>query len=200
MNRGLSKKMTEFFVPKDGNEEELAKAALEKEIDDFVFLYVPADSAAYKRCEKKSAYRCGVLFDGKYTVSDLIKAKRISDHIVVKANEDIRKILESVKDIFVYGCESAKRPDFIHHRNSGLNHILLNIAKKNRIKFLMDFSYFLGLEKLGKAVALGRLRQNILLCRKFKTEVNIASFARNRLMIKKDINILKILLGQNRTV
>jgi len=87
-----------------------------------------------------------------------------------------REALEREADI-VGGFESSEGKDKTHYRESGLNQVLCRIAVENNVQ--VGFSAENILESVGKdrAVLLGRVTQNLLLCRKFKVKVRIASFA-----------------------
>jgi RNase P/RNase MRP subunit p30 len=118
--------------------------------------------------------------------------------VVVRCNENIREIMEQTRNIYVFGCEDQKKHDFIHYRNSGLNHILANIAKENKIKFLFNFAEFIKLDNHKRAIVLGRLKQNIMLYNKYKVGFEFASFASTQFQLKKDMIAIKRLLESNK--
>lgn len=182
--------MVDFFVPNE-NEEELLNI-VGAGSKDIIFLYSMGDFKSAKVANK------GILLKEKYTLNDIFKAQRLAKNVVVKYNDNIRMILEKTKRIIIYGCENENKLDFIHHRNSGLNHILLAIAKKNRIRFLFNFKDFLSLTDNRKAIVLGRLKQNIMLYKKYKVMFNFASFATDKYEIKKDYSSLQKLLESNK--
>lgn len=203
--------MTDFFVP-EKNEQELTKTALAMNIKDFVFLYgLKEYEEKYNKDHNKinegikkkgnikdDNFKRGVLLKGDYKINDLIKASKISDFVVVESNDNLRQVLERMRNIYVYGCENLSRPDFIHHRNSGLNHILANIAKKNNTKFLFNFEDFVKKDKIKKSLLFGRLKQNLVLYRKYDLDFSFASFASNKFMIKKDLGVFRKLLESNK--
>ena len=69
------------------------------------------------------------------------------------------------------------RKDFFNQRLSGLDHILCKLAHDNDIS--IGFSLNLLLNSEYRSIILGRMMQNINLCKKFKVKTLIASFARN---------------------
>jgi len=143
--------MVDFFVPKR-NEKQLVEAALAMGITDFVFLYSLEDYKKYSKDD--SSYQKGVLLKDKVTLSRVLKATKLSEYVVVKATEGIRKIMERCKGIYIYGSEMDDKADFVHFRNSGLNHVLMNIAKEKNITFLFNFRDFLELGNKKRAVVL----------------------------------------------
>ncbi len=89
----------------------------------------------------------------------------------------IRAILEQHKPNLLFGMESAKHSDFIHHRASGLNQVHAALAKKNDVIIGFDFNSLLAANPEKRAKIMGRLSQNIRFARKFKFPICIASFA-----------------------
>jgi hypothetical protein len=78
---------------------------------------------------------------------------------------------EIPKADFVYGLELSQRKDFLHQRNSGLNHILAKQLHEKDIIVCFGLSYALD------GTILGRMRQNVKLCRKYKVKMIYASLA-----------------------
>ena len=62
--------------------------------------------------------------------------------------------------------------DFIHHFNSGLNHVLLNVAKEKQIKLFFSLNFIYNSKKnIPKEI--GRISQNIKFARKYNIPVHI---------------------------
>jgi len=81
-----------------------------------------------------------------------------------------RKILEKEKiDIFL--PELKNRKDFQKQRNSGFNHVLAKIAKKNNVKIGIDLSEILEASEKTKADIFARIRQNVKICGKNKLKM-----------------------------
>lgn len=88
---------------------------------------------------------------------------------------------EIPKADFVYGLELSKRKDFMHQRNSGLNHILAKQLHQKDIVVCFGLSY--ALDDLN---ILGRMRQNVKLCRKYNVKMVYASFAKNEYDLRSE--------------
>ena len=97
--------------------------------------------------------------------------------VFFECKENIRKVIESNKDIIVFGFEQDDKKDFIHQRRSGLNHIICNLATKNNVKIGLSFSSLLKTNEKKRNLLIGRTNTNIKLCRKYKTKMIIGSFA-----------------------
>jgi len=80
--------------------------------------------------------------------------------------------------------EKGITKDFFHYRNSGLNHVLCNLAKKNKIAIGFSFNEILNSSGIERSMILGRMMQNVKLCRKYKVSMVIASFARNEFELR----------------
>ena len=89
----------------------------------------------------------------------------------------------------------GQRKDFMHQRNSGLNHVLCTLAKEHNVA--VGFSFSSILHSLQKAKDLGRIIQNIHLCRKYKISMVIGSFAKDawELRNEKDLQAFFKVLG-----
>ena len=121
-----------------------------------------------------------------------------SGKTIDEALKNIREVIEKSYGIYIYGCEFMQRQDFLHYRNSGLNHVLAAIASENRIKFLLNFSDLLNLSNYRKAVVLGRVKQKMRLFGKFKNEFFFASFASDEFGVKKNLDVFKRLIESNK--
>ncbi|MAG45512.1 MAG: hypothetical protein CMH63_01940 [Nanoarchaeota archaeon] len=115
--------------------------------------------------------------------------------IVEVDNKNLRKIFESNNVDIVLGLEKLEDKDSLHHKNSGLNQVLCNLAKKNKISVGFNFNDVLsGLEE-GKLI--GRMMQNVRLCKKYKVNMVLGSFAKTKydLRLKKDLEVFGKLIG-----
>ena len=90
-----------------------------------------------------------------------------------------RKILENRKVDVLVSPEKIAKNDYLHYRNSGLNHVLCKLAKKNNIAIGLNFNDVLHSKGEERARLLGRMMQNVRLCRKYRIMMIFASFARN---------------------
>lgn len=103
--------------------------------------------------------------------------------IIVQAQDDEfnRKILEYGKfDILLDIHSGQPRKDKLKQKDSGFNEVLARIAAKNNISIGIDLEKLRDLEKKEKALAVGRIAQNISLCRKSKTQIALLNIRDNR--------------------
>src|SRR3989344_380784 len=115
---------------------------------------------------------------------------------IVNANKDfLRKIFESSKVDIVLGLEKLEERDSLHYRNSGLNQVLCNLARKNNISVGISFKDILNSDNLG--LLLGRIMQNVALCKKYKVNIVFATFASDfyDLRLSKDLEAFAKLIG-----
>ena len=127
-----------------------------------------------------------ILFDiGKSPFDISYKTVQISslgnhkkaDLVIIRGNEINRNILENKTVDVLLSPEYGIKKDSLHFRNSGLNQVLCTIAHKNNIAIGFSFSDILNSSQ--RSLVLGRMMQNVRLCRKFKVSMLIASFASN---------------------
>ncbi|MBU0757191.1 MAG: hypothetical protein KKF44_03945 [Nanoarchaeota archaeon] len=83
-----------------------------------------------------------------------------------------------------FGLEQSPKPDFMHHRNSGLNHVICEIMKEKGISIALDFSSILNSGGKQRAVLLGRMKQNLVFAKKYALAVVIATFAKEPLEMR----------------
>lgn len=96
--------------------------------------------------------------------------------IIFSSNKDElnRKILEKEKiDILLLNQKGRK--DFQKQRNSGFNHVLAKIAKKNNVAIGINFDEIINAKAKEKAEILARIKQNIKLCNKNKIKMKFIS-------------------------
>ena len=119
--------------------------------------------------------------------------------VIVKGGSDKvnRAALENKKVDILLSPESGKRTDFIHCRNSGLNQVLCALARKNEIAIGFNFCDILNSKERDKLM--GRMMQNIRLCRKFKVNMLFDCFTDNEWekREKKDLFAFAQILGMS---
>jgi len=99
--------------------------------------------------------------------------KKENKKVVVVAKDDVfnRKIFE-INDVdMVIDLELHDRRDRLKQRDSGLNEILCKLAKKNDIVIGIDIRKIKKLEIKEKGIVMGRIIQNIKLCKRTKTNI-----------------------------
>ncbi len=103
----------------------------------------------------------------------LIKVAQVPK-IVFAQNEDFnRKILEYGKFDIILSLEKEDLRNKIRQTNSGLNHVLAKIASKNKIAVGFDLEEIKKMEIKQKAENLSKIKQNIKICRKYKTKLAV---------------------------
>ncbi len=115
----------------------------------------------------------GLIADSK----NISKAKKLSKIVIYKSTGNDRHAIEKSKANVIFDLETIAARDSMHHRNSGLNQILCKLANKNNVMIGFSFSTILNEEGVIRSQILGRIMQNIRLCRKYKVKIIIASFA-----------------------
>ncbi len=95
------------------------------------------------------------------------------------SNNGSRKNFESKTIGLFYDLENHNERDFIHQRNSGLNQVHAKIAHDKEKIIAFNFSTILNSTPERRALILGRMRQNVKLCRKYKVKMFIGTFASN---------------------
>jgi len=139
---------------------------------------------------------CLKLIDAK-DAGDL--KKRISNAkelVAVKANENLsREIFENKKVDIVVGLEDIDEKDNLHYRKSGLDHVLCGLANKNKISIGFSFSDVLNAKDRGRVI--GRMMQNAMLCKKYKVNVVVGSFAKDKyeIRLRNDLEAFGRLIG-----
>lgn len=116
------------------------------------------------------------------------------------SNEFNRKILENKNVNMLLSPEHEHKKDKLKQRDSGLNHVLCAIAKKNGIAIGIDIDKIRNKEKAGdaeekkeKAELLARIMQNIKLCKKQKVSMLLVS--RNKISKEESYAIKSLFLS-----
>ncbi len=110
------------------------------------------------------------------------KTNQAKGLIIVKGLNDkvIRAALENKRVKVLLSPEYEGKNDSLHFRNSGLNQVLCKLAKKNNIAIGFNFNDILNNDKLTKINILGKMMQNVRLCRKYKVRMIVGSFAKDK--------------------
>lgn len=128
------------------------------------------ETAPFEALGKKLGYET-VLRVGKLsrdTILDCANAPEKTRHAIEKS--DIR--------IF-YNLEVHHDRDGLHQRKSGFNHVLAAIAHEKEKLVAFNFNTILTTNTAQRGVLLGRMRQNVALCRKYKVTMLLMSGATN---------------------
>ncbi|MEK6960221.1 MAG: RNase P subunit p30 family protein [Nanoarchaeota archaeon] len=113
----------------------------------------------------------------KIWIASLEKPAQWATLCLARAKPDSRALFEHGALDGVYGLETVTPKDFIHHRGSGLNTVLADIASRKKKAVVFDFSILLNNTGGDRGVLIGRMSQNIKICRKSKPPLAIGSFA-----------------------
>ena len=106
-----------------------------------------------------------------------IRTSKEKPLIVLAQNDDFnRKIIEYGKFDILLGIEAGKRERTLRNIDSGFNHVLAEIAKKNNVAIGIDLKKLSELSKEQKALMLERFIQNIRFCRKSKTKIALINY------------------------
>ena len=114
--------------------------------------------------------------------------------IIFTSNDDDlnRKVLEKEK-ISILLLNQNERKDKLKQRNSGLNHVLAKIAKKNNISIGINLDEIM--ESKNKARILSRINQNIKLCNKSKLKMKFITINEKNKRNLHDLKSLGLILG-----
>jgi RNase P/RNase MRP subunit p30 len=97
--------------------------------------------------------------------------------IAVMGGDDAfnRRVLETLKIDYLVSPEGGNKFDNLKQRDSGLNHVVARIAQDKGVEIVISMREVSRLECKDKALRLGRIRQNILICRRAACGLKIAS-------------------------
>ena len=104
--------------------------------------------------------------------------------LVVVEGGDNRFLVEQKTLDILLSPEKSIEKDFLHTRNSGLNQVLCRLAKQHNIAIGFSFGEVLRISQEQRAELLGRMMQNVRLCRKCKVNMVLGSFARNEFELR----------------
>jgi RNase P/RNase MRP subunit p30 len=118
------------------------------------------------------------------------KASNYFSKIIVLGTSDRlnRTVLEHKKTWALLNPEQAHSNDrdYDSYKNSGLNHVLCKIASDNKKMILIS------LDELKNTKQLGRVMQNLRLCKKYKTSVFLVNFTDDKIDLKTLFEIKEI--------
>jgi len=158
----------------DRNEHEFFAMAQKLGTKTLVLVYPSAELAAHPPAAPKGLHiRTAVLAEPR-------KARQLRQGgmlAFVKCSDSDRAVLEQGAADVLFGAEGTQPKDYAHQRGSGLNHVMCALAHKNKVAIGFSFESILSASGAQRAQLLGRMMQNIMLCRKYKVQMVIASFA-----------------------
>ena len=130
-----------------------------------------------------------------------LKNKNQKKIIAVLGRDDAfnRRILETIDIDYLVSPESGNRKDTLKQRDSGLNQVLGKIAHDKKIAIIIDFSSLNRLKDKDRALRLGRIIQNVKVCRRAVCKIKIATFAsyKSELRTEREIKSFGFSLGMS---
>jgi len=135
-------------------------------------------------------------FDKIYTVDIVKDVRKAKGFIVVEGNyKKNLEILKNKKVNILLNPEKGSKKDHLHYRNSGLNQVLCKLVAKNKIAIGISFREIL--ESKDREKLIGRIMQNVKLCKKYKVKIIMGSFATNKYELRgaKDLEAFGRILG-----
>ena len=100
-----------------------------------------------------------------------------------------RKAVEDKSVDVLLSPEKGRTKDFMKFRNSGLNQVLCKLANKNKVAIGFNFDDVLNSDD--RVSLLGKMMQNVKLCRKYKVKMIV--FGKDR--SEKDLKCFGSILG-----
>lgn len=159
--------MRAYLFASPGQEERFLDDATALNYKEVAFIYTKKTFLSLKKERKEklvSKKNLKVLFG--YSVQEKDEFIRPGE-FDVKLQLGTKNALVFPHVTHIYGNELEEEKDFIHQRRSGLNHVLLKNCKAKQVEIVFDY---VPLQKMGarrRAQVMGRMRQNILLCKKY---------------------------------
>jgi RNase P/RNase MRP subunit p30 len=193
----------DIVFPKN-NEKEFIKIAEKLNIKSLCFIYknqIPKPHEVVPKTQSLQALNIKTkikLFQGILIRKPSEKQRKIADLILIEAEENAQKLFENKNFDIIFNLEAKHKKDPFQFRASGLNQILANLAAKNNIIIAFPFSILLNSEyDIARTKLLGKIQQNIRICKKYKVKTAIASFASNpyELRSESDLKSLALTLG-----
>lgn len=156
----------------NNNEEEFLQIAQKLGIAKLIFLYPFKDKKDFENKKNKAQkLRCeaGLIVDD----SNFKKTQGLTPYLFAK--NPSRDIIEFEQIKYLYAFEISDKKDFMHHKNSGLNQVLLKIIKEK------DKTLCFSINELIKSkqpqTVMGRMMQNARFAKKYEVNTTVLSFA-----------------------
>ena len=141
--------------------------------------------------DNSSSYEDYVVVQNK---KSLLSAKKKSKKVIFSADKktDLKEII-GLKPWCMTNLEFQDK-DFIHHR-AGLNQVLASEMKDNSIRYAPSLQLLFSTKY--KPQVMGRIKQNILVCRKYGVKIRAFTLAKDKNSMKsyRDLVSLLMLLG-----
>jgi len=156
----------------DGNEAAFLARAKTLGIKDLVFVYT--DPANFYKGNSTIKITNALLANPK----TIDKAKNKTKIVLLKSSDQDLHTVEHKSPSILYELEQSPKYDALHQRASGLNHVLARACASNDVAIGFSMQSILSTGPQRRSIIMGRMMQNIKLCRKFKVKMVVASFAK----------------------
>lgn len=185
--------MKDIVIPKN-NEQEFVVLASKLNIKKLYFLYDFDEYNQEKVQKKLDAIKSSVETEIGFLVNqkNLSKALSQSKLLVAKSSDKDRLFIESKKIKIIYGFEEVNRKDYLHQRASGLNHMLCEMANKNNVAVGLSYSSLFNKNPEALSLIMGRMMQNINLCRKYNVNLVVGSFSGNPFDLRAPHDVMSL--------
>ena len=110
-------------------------------------------------------------------IIDSLKGKKKVIAVVGGDDAFNRRAIETLRIDYLISPENNVSRDTLKQRDSGINHVVAKVAKEKGVKIVVDFSEVAKLKGKEKALRMGKVIQNIEICRKVGCGLKIASLA-----------------------
>ncbi len=98
-----------------------------------------------------------------------------------------RRAVETLKINYLISPERGSKKDNLKQRDSGINHVIAKETAKRDVIVVINFNEIQKLKGKEKALRLGRLIQNVKICRKAGCDIKIASLTSNQKSLVNEI-------------
>lgn len=175
------------------NEKEFIKIAEALGYKDIIFCY--KNKIPELNLKSKIKIHTSIISSSK----SMNKLRNKTNLLIIESSDQDRQVFEKKSADIIFNLEESERNDKPHYRVSGMNHILAELAKNNELIVGFSFSKILNSNFTERAKKLGRIKQNIKLCKKYKVQTCFASFTNDPLEMRapKDLISLLITLGMD---
>ena len=129
---------------------------------------------------------------------DTLKAEK--PLIVLGGDEKLNRLIVESKHVdILLSPEIENKKDNFHYRKSGLNQVLCKLAKKNEVAVGFDFCLLINSNGEKRSQIIGKMMQNMILCKKYKNKIKIGCFTENELLTRNDSVLVSfgVILGLN---
>ncbi len=169
----------DIALPKN-NEKEIIAVAERLQIGGICFAYPFTDKKATAEIKEslvtlQQATKTRLAAAFTATGTKILKVHDANEIAVSPAPENSRDTIAKYSPDIVYNLELSAGRDFAKARNSGLDKPTCQFARENNV--IVAFSFANVLNAANQQQLIGRIIQNVKLCRKYKAKTAIASFA-----------------------